>query len=344
MIKRISTFLLVLILLLLSSCDQGAEKHTNNKFIQEYDIIEIDLLGELSDRSSEISGLCWFSDNLIILPQYPQRFSNDVGKIFYISKERLKKYIDGTLKDAIKPSSYNIDLTKIAKYFKSGSGFESISIIDTTVFFTIEHISSGSTETLLVKGEMDSSANEIIIDETSIITVPADIQIFNMSCESLLTFNDSLYPIFEAFGKNVNTYPKVAVFDNELNFVRKIDFPTVEYRITDVTSIDDSGRFWAINYFYPGDKNKLNPAIDNIIQIHGIGESNSQYDPVERLLQFQLTDNGITITKYRPIYIKLKNNEGRNWEGLAKFDSLGFLIATDRYPETILAFLPFSNP
>ena len=343
MIKQICN-LMILFSLLLNSCDESVEKKYDDNIIQEYDIIKIDLSGELSDRSSEISGLCWFGDNLIILPQYPQRFGNEAGKIFFIPKNRLKSYIEGASKEAIKPSSYEIDLTRIARYFRPGSGFEAISIIDTTAFFTIEYISSGSTETLLIKGEIDSSAKAIYIDEKSIITLPADLQIYNMSCESLFTFNNLLYPIFEASGKNVNTSPKVSVFDNDLKFVRKIDFPTVEYRITDVTSVDDSGRFWAINYFYPGDKNKLTPAIDSIIQIHGIGKSNSQYDPLERLIQFQLTDNGIKISKHRPIYIKLEDNTGRNWEGLAKYDSLGFFIATDRYPETILAFLNYTNP
>ncbi len=30
----------------------------------------------------------------------------------------------------------------------------------------------------------------------------------------------------------------------------------------------------------------------------------------------------------------------RNWEGIARLDGRGFLIATDTYPATILAFVP----
>ena len=342
MIKWIKVFILFLLAMLFVNCEKGIEKKKDHKNIPEFDISKIELLGELSEKSSEISGLCWFNDKLLILPQYPQRFGSDHGKIFFIDKSELKKYIEGEQRTPINPSYYKIDLSKISRYFHSGSGFESISMIDTTAYFTVEYISQNKTETLLIKGVIDSTASEIFVDESTITTEPADIYIFNMSCESIVTYNDQIYPIFEAFGKNVNTAPKVSIFDRNLRFLRKIDFPSVEYRITDVTNSDDSGRFWAINYFYPGDKMKLSPESDNLIEMYGIGKTNNQYDPIERLLQFQIFDNQILLTQEKPIYIELSNNEGRNWEGIVKYDSTGFIIATDRFPETILAYLPIS--
>ncbi|MDX1700980.1 MAG: hypothetical protein R3250_10200, partial [Melioribacteraceae bacterium] len=249
MIKHLSKVILILILLLSYHCDQSVEKGYDDNFIREYNITKIDLMGELSDRSSEISGLCWFGNKLIILPQYPQRFGDESGKIFFIERAKLKKYIEGDIRTPIEPSSYNIDLSNVGKYFNMGSGFEAISVIDTTAFFTVEYLSSVNTETLLIRGAIDTSAREIFIDEKSIVSDPTDLRIYNMSCESILAMNDHLYPIFEANGKNVIDSPKVSVFNNNLQFKNKIDFPTVEYRITDVTNPDDSGKFWGINYF-----------------------------------------------------------------------------------------------
>jgi hypothetical protein len=31
----------------------------------------------------------------------------------------------------------------------------------------------------------------------------------------------------------------------------------------------------------------------------------------------------------------------RNWEGLAQLEGKGLLLATDKYPTTLLAFIPF---
>ena len=40
------------------------------------------------------------------------------------------------------------------------------------------------------------------------------------------------------------------------------------------------------------------------------------------------------------IYLELLNDgSGRNWEGLSKLNDLGFLIVTDTFPKTILAFV-----
>jgi hypothetical protein len=34
----------------------------------------------------------------------------------------------------------------------------------------------------------------------------------------------------------------------------------------------------------------------------------------------------------------------RNWEAIARLDDVGFLLATDKYPETIFAFVSTVQP
>jgi hypothetical protein len=42
-----------------------------------------------------------------------------------------------------------------------------------------------------------------------------------------------------------------------------------------------------------------------------------------------------------PIQLELIDDlHPRNWEGLVRLDPHGFLLATDTYPETLLAFVP----
>ena len=64
---------------------------------------------------------------------------------------------------------------------------------------------------------------------------------------------------------------------------------------------------------------------------------------VERLLAFQFTEDGIVLAPLAPIQLQLlPDDEARNWEGIARLDERGFLLVTDKFPETILAFV--ANP
>lgn len=87
-----------------------------------------------------------------------------------------------------------------------------------------------------------------------------------MSCEAIASKNDTIIPIYEANGKNVNPNTFVNIFNNNLEISKKNSiFPNVEYRITDATIIDENGKFWAINYLFPKDGKKLIPAEDPLL-------------------------------------------------------------------------------
>lgn len=160
-----------------------------------------------------------------------------------------------------------------------------------------------------------------------------------MAIETLLIENDKVFAIYEANGKNVNINPKVVSFDLDLQNYELLEFPNTEYRITDATrNIDDN--FWAINYLYEGEIKLLNPAIE----YYSVGTPNpTNIQSVERLVQFKFEDGAINLEDNLPIQIKQQEDgKSRNWEGLVKFDSLGFLMITDKFPKTILAYLPYS--
>ena len=46
------------------------------------------------------------------------------------------------------------------------------------------------------------------------------------------------------------------------------------------------------------------------------------------------------LTDKKPIQLKL-DKKSRNWEGIVQLEDEGFLIATDKYPKMILAFLEY---
>jgi len=346
--KQIISFAVLFGLLVCYSCSStkinSLNKISNNfKTLNEVKPIEIPLSGEASNKNAELSGLCWYGNRLILLPQYPNMFGNNLGKIFYIEEYKLTNFLNGTDTSAILPKYFSINLNDLESYFTFGSGFESITIIEDTAYFTIESMNDGKTETVLIRGRIDSSSNKVDLDKNSMVKDSSSLFLHNISDESILYYNKKIMPIYEVFGKNVNDNPEISVFDNRLRFQSKIKFPSIEYRITDVTSVDNSGRFWAINYFYPGDNEKLNPAKDLLFLKYGIGKSHWNYDPVERLVEFEIKNNEVKLADRAPIYIQLINNKSRNWEGIAKYKNDGFFIATDTFPRTILAFIKAKN-
>jgi len=144
---------------------------------------------------------------------------------------------------------------------------------------------------------------------------------------------------YESNGQEVNNSPVVHLFDTNLLGVGTVPFPYIPYRITDVTELDENGRFWAINYNFPGDRAIQEE--DSLIAQYEEGPTHLTSDGVERLVEFQYSSDGITRIEQPPIQLQLLDEDLRNWEGIVRLDDLGFLLVTDKFPETILAFVPF---
>ncbi len=139
----------------------------------------------------------------------------------------------------------------------------------------------------------------------------------------------------------MNSQPVAHQFDISLEPTDSISFPNMEYRITDATAVDENGRFWTINYLFPGDIGKLDPAEDYLRAQFGAGSTHTISPVVERLVEFQIEADGIHLIDAPPIQLELLDDDtARNWEGIVRLDeNNGFLIVTDEYPTTILAFV-----
>ena len=147
--------------------------------------------------------------------------------------------------------------------------------------------------------------------------------------------------IYEANGLNLQQDVQQVVFSPSSGKISFIDFTNIEYRITDATKIDKNSKFWSINYFWPGDEKKLTPGQDKILNNVKQGRSHSKSNQVERLIEFKIKTSGISISDTEPIQLVLEPDVSRNWEALARLDNKGLLIATDKYPKMILAYVAF---
>ncbi|MEM7131785.1 MAG: hypothetical protein AAF702_36060 [Chloroflexota bacterium] len=308
---------------------------------------------EASGSELEISAMSWYGDHLILVPQYPERFDN---QLFAFERQQILDTLDGKRSDPLNaiPVPFNSGLLRlrIPRFYQ---GFEAVTFVGDQIYLTVE---AGQRKdemaSYLVSGSVEPDLSEIRIDYESYVEILAQADLSNQSDESLLASQGQLVTLYEANGVNINPNPVAHLFDLGLDPMGTIPFPNIEYRITDATSVDSDGRFWAINYYFPRDMDKLLvPDAEPLATRYGEGPSHAKLETVERLVEFQITDERIVLTERPPIQLTLFGAElqqlsrligaeiSRNWEGIVRLDDRGFLLVTDKFPDTLLGFVPF---
>jgi hypothetical protein len=304
-------------------------------------VTTIPLAGDISRRSAEISGLAWYGDWLILLPQYPTfSTSKGDGLIYALTRADILAYLDGQKDSPLEPIEIPFIAPGLRQDIPGFEGFEAITFDGDHAYLTIEASPITGMTGHLVAAEIAPDLSTLIIDTEQITAVKSASRLRNMSDEAILLSRDKVLTIHEANGIGVNNEPQVQLFGLDLLPAGTLPFPPVEYRITDATTLDQDGRFWAINYFYPGEP-ELRSTHDPLATTYGQGSTHTQQDGVERLLEFQLSENGISLVDHPPIQLNLLPDDLRNWEGIARLEDRGFLIVTDKFPQTILGFVPY---
>jgi len=296
---------------------------------QTVEPIYITLNGDITNPDQEVSGLTWYNEELIILPQYPK----DV--IYSIPKVEILEFLDST-RNTITPNEIQWISSNIDKKVCGFEGYESIALDGNTVYLTIEAEKWNRNHGFIVMGEITD--NSIILNKSSLKKLKTPVYLSNMTYETIVLTKEHVNTIYEVNAEKVNKEPNFYQFDKDLKTSINKPFPFVEYRITDATELDEENKFWGLNYFWPGDYNLLKPDFNYSIT------SKADIKPVERLLEFQILVDRIIRTEKESITIQLSEfGDSRNWEGIVRLDDKGFLIVTDKFPGTILAFLPFTD-
>ena len=311
--------------------------------IVEQPIQEIPLGGPLTSADAQVSGLAWFGDTLVILPQYPAWFpiENSSASLFTLSKAEIIAYLDGSSSEPLIPGQVPFKDGGISSLVDNFEGFEAVAFSNEHIFLTIEARSNENWLGYLISGTTGPDLAEINLNPDTLTPIPAPVDIINKSNEALVVAGENIISLFEANGQIVNPNPTAHIFERETLIRQQIPMQSVEYRITDATPTDENGQFWALNIFWPGEF-WLFPLDDPIADIYGEGITHAETSTVERLIKLEYSSDGITIVDQPPVLLELADlADTRNWEGLALLDDLGFLIATDEFPETILAFIPY---
>ncbi len=322
--------------------------------LEERVLTMLPLKGPLQDPNAEISSATWHEGHLLLMPQYPD-WKNDErmhpAALFAIPEQDLAQALEAGTPAPLLAREIIIQGLKACSALPGYEGFEAIATVGDTVFLSIEARHRQTMRSHLIKGrfkdfETRDARLELDCQNPRLVETPVNLR--NMSFESLLVTDQALFLFYEANGRNVNPTPKVLRFDHDLKPTGELPFPHLEYRLTDVSRLEPSAEddnrffFWGINYFWPGERQLLNPAEDPIAAGWGRGATHSTSEAVERLLLFELTEEGVQLSPRPPLSLSL-GLLPRNWEGLALLRTpkhYGLLLVTDKYPATMLAFVP----
>jgi len=308
----------------------------------EHPVRVLPLQGPLARPAAEISGLAWYNDWLILLPQFPRTaFTASEGRLYAIARDRIERTLADATAPPITPRPIPLMAPGLDAHTPTFQGFEAIAFAGDRMYVLVEATSDDAMRSYLLRGRMAADLREARLDAPTAQRVPMTTDLPNMSAEALFIQHDTVAVLHEANGQNVHPRPQSLLFDRQLRALGTRPFPTMEYRITDATAPDSAGRFWAINYFFPGERDVLQPGPDSLAIRFGTAPSPRRSAVVERLVAFRSTPGGIARADTPPIRLQLgAEGAGRNWEGLARLGDRGFLLATDRFPRTMLAFVP----
>ena len=327
-IIKMKTSLLFLVVLMLSCSTEQTVERTPT-------LLKIG--GPMKNSDEEISGMDWYNDNLMLLPE------NLNGYFFAIKKAELDSRINGGDTTTIFPEQIKLNTPNYKELVPGFDSFEAIAFRGYEVYLTIEIKFADSMSCLLARGHIDEKTLEITVPEQNLTVIDVPTYVDNMSYESLVIDKDRVIALFEANGDSLIKSPYALSINSSGNDVIKYPLSSINYRIADATRVDKNNRFWVINYFFPGDRKVLKPSNDILASKYGNGPSHSRSKRVERLIEYEIKNGKISLTKSAPIEIELEGEKtSRKWEALARYGNEGFLIATDKYPKphTLLAFLP----
>jgi hypothetical protein len=307
-------------------------------------VTRLPLAGAAASRENEMSGMTWANDQLVLLPQYP-----DASGLFTLTRQEIVAALDDALAgragSPLRPHALPIEgVSRVRELVPGFQGFEAIVIVDRRVYLTIE--SSGPEVGYLVTGALTDGVDRVTLDPASVVPLAAQAKIHNTGYETLAATPDGLIALYERNASTRNPGAKVRVMtrdaDGGVTLASARAMTPVEYRVTDATSIDSAGKFWVINYRFPPSEQGKSPTVDELAERYGLGETHAASEVVERLLELQLTDAGVTLVEAPPIVLEL-GSASRNWEGLVRLDDRGFLLVTDKFPTTVLGFVPFTG-
>lgn len=319
--------------------------------VTEHPFLALPLAGDAAVREAELSGLAWLGEELVLLPQYPERFRKETPALFALPKARIIQAIVGDPAPLVPRRIELLDPQSRVK-LPGYEGFEAVLFAEGRAYLTIETRVRGGMRGFLVAGRLvpgpDGAVESILLDRGPLAIGPIT-PLRNMSYEALVRCGDRIYALHEANGPAVNPAPKAQPFSLDLVPQEPIPFPNLDFRVTDAAGAletEEAGRFFVMNFHWSGEDRLLKPEKpDALARRYGQGRTHAAAPDVERIVALRCGEDRVRLVDEPPLQLEL-GLFPRNFEGLAGIEfrdgerlRRGFLVATDRHPATLFGFV-----
>lgn len=279
----------------------------------------------------EFSSLAWWGDDLLVLPQFPTGPESD--GLLVISRDSLARAIGEVERGAavrpLRPELFRVAVDGITDSIPDYDGFEALAIDGDRCYALVEYGDDlrGGWGSRLLAGRIDGDARLVRFEHLGALRLEGPQMRRNFTHEALILEENEIWVFPELNGPGVVESSSLLRFGEDLRFHGRAVLPSLEFRVTDATEVDDTGRFWVLDIFWPDDVATIRPALGR--------------EPVERLVPLQVV-GGVVVRDARRAILDLRADGQRpmhNWEGVARWGDAGFLLVTDSYPADLLAYV-----
>jgi hypothetical protein len=325
--KKSKYLLMLLAFTAMLPCAHGVEIPPD-----EADVTLIPLAGAAAERGAELSGLAWWHDQLLMLPQYPR------DGIYRLSEKQIAESIDDPDAKPLTPARMPFGEGDLRGRIPGFQGYEAIAVRGDDCWFAIEaHAPGCIMSAWIVRGSIVSLESGIQLHPETAQNIPFNRQHCNMACEALIATDDRIIALYEANGEGLGKPPEAFAFTHDLAHDQRLSFPYLAYRLTDAANMDENGGFYVMNYLWAGDRESLGRSEDALQTRWGRGATHAGARCVERLVPLKIDDAGIVFSEKAPVQFRLDPGPGRNWEGVAHWKNGAFLVVSDAHPATLFA-------
>ena len=145
------------------------------------------LAGPMSLSAAEISGMDWHGDLLLMLPQYPEIFS-DLGdqSLFGLHRAELVAAVDGAAAQPLVPFVLPLDAPWIRESVSGYQGREAIAVAGDRYFMTLELMDRGVMGSRLVGGRFLDGEPAPTLAVDHMVDLPLQTNLPALSYETLV--------------------------------------------------------------------------------------------------------------------------------------------------------------
>ena len=163
---------------------------------EEVKVQYITMNGEISEPKAEISGLAWYNDYLILLPQYPHIFPSEYdGSLFAIPKAKIAEYLNEVPNTPITPMPISLNAPGLKDIIDGYEGFEALAFYGNSVFFTVES-SPDKMMGYLFKGTISGDMKTININIDERVELPPRAPVGNATDETIIVTPDRVITVY----------------------------------------------------------------------------------------------------------------------------------------------------